>query len=260
MSWPAGSPRLLGPTFRFGFVEPEPLSLRDVAGLFVDLGAVYSLVANASSSRWGWAPADLPTRMRDDRWPVPLEYQPFLRQARYESPLVLEVGVLTLVGTVPFLIRRWTAAIEDVADLTDRIRDNRGMRREERQKREEGEKERQFRDEEREHQRWIWERQRREAVGDDVEAWKRVARTGRAERELRDIVEYRQRELTPEIEERPELEITEAIQDPEAAISDLHEALKERHLFDDYENRKRRIHENPVQIVEAEVLEWTDED
>jgi hypothetical protein len=85
-----------------------------------------------------------------------------VHRASYESPLLLEVGLLSAIAAVPWIVRRWTAAVEDLVDLPDRVIDTRGKRREAREKRGLAEAERKARYDELEYDRNVRDLRREE--------------------------------------------------------------------------------------------------
>jgi hypothetical protein len=167
---------------------------------------------------------------------------------RHESPLLAELGLLYVIGKVPDVVRRWTAAIEDVADLPGRIKDNRGKRRE-------AEEERRLRRAEREarHEQLRQAAQREELATGELKVWK-------AELELRRRLVEAGRELTQADLVQARRAFDEAISDPEAATTELYAALSEGDVLEHYERVKRRVRESPVQIEDVEVFELVDEE
>jgi hypothetical protein len=137
----------------------------------------------------------------------------------------------------PAIIRRWTAAIEDVLDLPDRIRDRRGKRREEQKERElrAGERAARLKDLE---------------LSDD-------------ERELREIdleIQRIEQESRRKVAQRDLIgaqhALDDALADPSKAQRELTQALESHGAADAYANAKRRVEESPVRVSEVEILDW----
>src|SRR4051812_22490550 len=118
---PSGDPTT-SLAYGFHFVEPEFLALRDASAALYDLSVLYDTIALVSipqgdtvnfKGRFFWT--------RFGR-PVPEDLRPYVLRASYEWPLVLEICFLGAIFGAPQIISRWTAAINDVFDLADRIR------------------------------------------------------------------------------------------------------------------------------------------
>jgi hypothetical protein len=235
-----------GPVYGFRFIEPEFLSLRDVSATFHNISVLYSLVAVASIPEVEGVEFSRPWQR--ESWEVPPEFQLYANRLRYESPLIMEAGLLWVISKVPEIIRRWTAAIEDVADLPGRIKDNRGKRRE-------ADEERRLRQAEREarHEQLRKAAQREDLAPRELEVWK-------ADLELRRRLAEAGRELTQADMDRARRAVDEAINNPETAIAELYAALEEKGVLEHYERVKRLVRQSPVQIEDAEVFEWVDDE
>src|SRR4051794_24019504 len=95
--------------FGFRFIEPDYISLRDTSAVFYDLSVLYDIVTLAAIPEG--ADVNFQGRFVWTRYgrPVPPGLAPYVLRARYESPLLLEIGFLSGVFLVPKVIRGWVA-------------------------------------------------------------------------------------------------------------------------------------------------------
>ncbi len=235
-----GKPAVPSLAYGFRFIEPDYLSLRDVSATFYDLGVLYDTVALTAIPEG--ATVNFRTQYYWTRTgrPVPAHLRPYVLRASYESPLLLELAFLWGIFNAPTIISRWTTAINDVFDLSDRIRDRREERREVRESRALRHAERQAR----------LRQLRREELGEALRLPELVIES--ADEEAR-------RTLTKDAVDATNSALTSALTNPGSAQSDLMNALEQRDATYAYENTKRRLREAPMKVEEAEVFEWTED-
>jgi hypothetical protein len=223
--------------YGFRFVEPEWVSLRDLSAAFYDLSILYDLTALISvpegqevnfNGRFFWT--------RYGR-PVPPEFRAYVFRASYESPLLLELSLLPTIALAPAIIRRWTAAIEDVLDLPDRIRDRRGQRREARADR-------------------VLHAAEREARLKDLELADDARELRRMEIEIRRIEQESERRVAQTDLIAAQQSLDQALANPSQAHRELEGALEEHDANGAYANVKRRLGDSPVRAYEVEIFDW----
>jgi hypothetical protein len=222
--------------YRFEYIEPDLVSLQDVSAAFYDLSVLYDIVALTAIPEGESVNFQGPWfRTRTGR-PLPAPLRVYVLSARYESPLALELMLLRAIAKAPDVVRRWTAAIEDVFDLPDRIADRRGERR---------------------------ERRRIRRAETDARLSQLELEEAHRQYVLREIeiaaAEQQQRWIVTNADlVKLQREVGKALDDPGSARRELQKGLDQQGATRAYQNTKRRLKESPVQPTRAEVFEWED--
>jgi hypothetical protein len=223
--------------FGFHFVEPEWVSLRDLSAAFYDLSVLYDITALVSVPEGREVKLQGALLLDEERATGSAGAERLCLPRALRIPLLLELGLLPSIFLAPAIIRRWTAAIEDVLDLPDRIRDRRGKRREARQERD-------------------LRAAERDARLKDLELADDLGELLRRDVELRKIEQDRQLRVAQSGLIAAQQALNQALADPSQARRELNGALEEHEASGAYANVKRRLEESPVRVYEVEIFDW----